>query len=60
MEQFDIENLAEMMPSYLLSGIPGAMYYAYYYTKNCGQVGTHSAMAKTSFFVVLFDLFFIS
>lgn len=30
---------AEMMPSsYLLSGIPGAMYYAYYYKNYCGQV----------------------
>lgn len=30
---------AEMMPSsYLLSGIPGAMYYAYYYRNYCGQV----------------------
>ena len=39
MEEFDFENLSEMaMPMYLLSGIPGAMYYAYYYTKNCGQV----------------------
>ena len=39
MEEFDFENISEMaMPMYLLSGIPGAMYYAYYYTKNCGQV----------------------
>ncbi|OQV25310.1 Phospholipase ABHD3 [Hypsibius exemplaris] len=26
------------MPVYLLSGVPGALYYAYYYTKNCGQI----------------------